>query len=128
MGRPKASTNLFDMPSRKPRQKKAAAKRRGEPEMVADTLQLLVLAHALEFGADIAVEDRRWLAARLRSWLWATTRRRSFFPGIERAKARPNCATSPWLSPTNIESSRSSEKAWKSRKPMRSPGPRLLMA
>lgn len=81
MGRPKASTNLFDMPSRKPRQKKAAAKRRGEPEMVADTLQLLVLAHALEFGADIAVEDRRWLAARLRELVVGDDPSAVFFPG-----------------------------------------------
>ena len=81
MGRPKASTNLFDMPARRSRQKVAAAQRRDEPGMVADTLQLLVLAHVLEFAGEVSIQDRHWLAACLRQLAVGEDPSAVFFPG-----------------------------------------------
>lgn len=77
----KPNTDLVELPPRRPRRKRTTADERSEPEMVADTWHLLSLAQALDSGTELAVEDRRWLASRLRRLVAGHEPRDLFLPG-----------------------------------------------
>ena len=82
MGKAKSpDIDAVEPPARRLPRKRQTVEYGVEPKVVADTWHVLSLAQALDSGADIAIEDRRWLASGLRQLIAGDKPRDVFLPG-----------------------------------------------